>query len=101
MTHIVMYKFPEGEYKDEYKEQAELAFSKVKAETKGVQNVFVFSSCVKRDVNFDLMVAVEVIDEAALKEYLSNPNHKAFSKEMDKYIINKARFDFDGKITKL
>ena len=93
MTHIVMYKFPKGEFKEEYKNQAEEAFAKVKADVPGIINVKVLTNCVDRDVNYDLIVMVDLENEEALNAYLPNPNHKAFSKEMDKYIVDKARID--------
>lgn len=93
MTHIVMYKFPKGEFKEEYKAKAEEAFGKVKASVPGVLDVKVKTNCVGRDVNYDLMVMIDLENEDALNAYLPHPDHKAFSKEMDKYIVDKARID--------
>ena len=94
MTHIVMYKFPEKGYKPEYKEMAEKAFSDVKRNINGVTDVKVYHNCTTRPVNYDLMVMISLTDDTALQEYLVHPSHKAFSKEMDKYITDKARFDY-------
>ena len=93
MTHIVMYKFPKGEFKEEYKVQAEQAFGKVKASVPGIIDVKVKTNCVNRDVNYDLLVQVELVNDEALNAYLPHPDHKAFSKEMDKHIVDKARID--------
>lgn len=93
MLHYVLLSFAPGFFTDEIFEFAVACFSGMPDEESYIHSVSVKRNCVLREGNMDLMVAMELEDEASLKAYLECRLHKQFVSVVGDHVVTKVAFD--------
>ena len=93
MTHYVLLKFKPGEYDDSILALAEKTFAQLENELDGITRAQVWSNCVERDTNADLMVRLELTGEDMLGVYLRHPLHVEFANQTSDKLAGRMSFD--------
>ncbi len=94
MKHYVMLKFRPGFYNEEILGYTKEIFSEIEKQILNVKNVSVFSNCIERDANMDMMIEMDVENEETLQAYLSHELHKEFVNTTDKHVVLRVSFDY-------
>ena len=95
MIHMVFMKLEDGFLTDavfgEYCETFRTIAEELPEEVKRAE---VFRNCVDREQNMDLLIRLELKNEASLSKYLQNPHHIAIGKKMNPHVVKIASFDY-------
>lgn len=94
MRHYVLFKFEEGYMNQNLLRNAEDTFQTLESQLpEEIQKVNIFTNCVDRDTNYDLMIAMDLRNTDSLEKYLTHPIHKGLVKEWLPHIERRASFD--------
>lgn len=95
MKHLVLFRFESHFLTSDRILEAEHALDELKmALPQNILTTAVRRNCVQRDVNYDLLMELELADETSLEKYLQHPVHMRLVKEWSPHITGRVSFDF-------
>lgn len=95
MKHLVLFRFESNFLTSNRIQEAEHALHELKKElSQDILDTAVQRNCVQRDVNYDLLMELELADESSLEKYLQHPAHMALVKEWSPHITGRVSFDY-------
>lgn len=93
IAHYVMLRLEPGFVTDEYFAYTEDIFNRLLEAQEDILSVSVHRNCVAREGNYDLMIRLELENEAALPRYLAHPLHQEFARSNGDVLLSRASFD--------
>ena len=93
MIHYVLLKLKNG-LTEETKAIFESTYASLTVELDGLKSAEVRYNCVTRDQNMDVMVRMEMRDEAVLKEYIAHPLHVGLVNSTKEIVSTVISFDY-------
>ena len=94
ITHVVLLRFVPDFLSEEHVSYTAKLFAQLQNAIPEILTVSVYQNCVQRNGNYDLMIAMELSDTAALPVHLSHPLHIAFAESNRDYLLSRASFDY-------
>lgn len=95
MKHCVLFKFEPGYYNEDVLNYTKEVFCSIAERLDGIVSLNVYSNCVVRDSNMDMMVEMELENKDALASYLNDNLHKAFVNKTDNHLVSRVSFDYE------
>jgi len=95
MKHCVLFKFKPDYYNEDVLKYTKEVFSNIGKKLDGITGVNVYSNCVDRDSNMDLMVEMELENKDMLALYLNDELHKDFVNKTDEHLILRVSIDYE------
>lgn len=95
MKHIVLLKFIPNYYCEDVFKHTQDVFSRIAEKVDAIVYADVYSNCVVRDTNMDLMVEIKLKNKEALESYLNDDLHIAFAKSTENYLALRVSFDYE------
>lgn len=93
LTHYVLFKYKDGFFSDEKLAEMKTVFDHVCRDIDGAESYTIDQNAVARDSNMDVMVTMLLSSEAALREYVSHPEHVEISQRYAPNIVKICSFD--------
>lgn len=98
MKHCVLFKFKPDYYNEDLLKYTKEVFSNIGKRLDGIADVNVYSNCIARDSNMDLMVEMELDNKDVLALYLNDELHKAFVDKTNEHLILRVSFDYEDNL---
>ena len=93
MTHYLLLKFNSTASVDYCKSIVAQAFSELKHAIPDIRGADIYYNVIARDSNMDIMVQMDLKDEATLSEYLNHKLHKELIEKIHDKIDIRVTFD--------
>ena len=95
MKHLVLFKFVPDYYNEDVFKETKEVFKKIEERVEDIEYVNVYSNCVVRDCNMDLMIEIKLKSKESLGAYLNDNLHRAFASKTDNFLISRVSFDYE------
>jgi len=95
MKHYVLFKFEPDYYNEDVLKYTKEVFYSIGKKLDNILNVNVYSNCIIRDSNMDVMVEMDLENKESLDFYLNDALHKAFADRTDKHLVLRVSFDYE------
>ena len=93
MTHYVLLKLAPGADIDQVEARVRQTYADLDGSLSYLHDPAIYRSCVERDSNADIMVAIQLDGPEFLQPYLTHPIHMQMAQDLKDVLAGKTSFD--------